>query len=105
MSNDLSNTTTSLGGDLLRGAKEIADYIGEPNPKKIYHYAAKHYLPIGRMGALLVASKKRLREHLDRLTADSPEEPQLPTHPRIIRRRPANMRRGRRRQATAEAAV
>jgi|SRR5215471_20742784 len=103
-----TNTQTagevSLAEDLLRGVGAIASYIGE-DPKRTYYLLAQRYLPAGKVGSTWTASKKRLKEHFERLTQGEP--PQLPRHPRISRRRPAKTRRERRhaRPRGAEAAV
>lgn len=60
--------TESLAEDLLRGAEAIGSFIGEP-PKAVYYLAERGYAPIGREGATLIASKRKLREHYARVTA------------------------------------
>jgi predicted DNA-binding transcriptional regulator AlpA len=59
--------------DLLWGAAAIADFINElsvtpMSRSKIYHLIENGNLPAGRLGARLVGSKKRIREHLERIT-------------------------------------
>jgi len=82
----------SLAGDLLRGAKPIGDFIGEPDQRRVYYIAEKGYLPIGKEGALLVASKRALRAHYDRLTQGAAEVTQPPAEPHIGRQRAARSR-------------
>jgi hypothetical protein len=57
-----------LANDLLRGAKAIGEFIAEPDTR-VYYLAECGYLPIGKIGTALIASKKTLREHYDRLCA------------------------------------
>jgi hypothetical protein len=56
-----------LSEDLLRGIKSIAEFIGE-TPRKTFYLAERKYIPIGKEGASWIASKKRLREHYQRIT-------------------------------------
>jgi len=57
--------TTHLKDDLLTGAAAIAAHLGPPwNERKIYHAAAKRYLPIGRVGQILIARKSELDKFL-----------------------------------------
>jgi hypothetical protein len=79
MTIELEISEYSLGGDLLRGAKAIASFIGEPDEKRIYYLAECGYLPIGREGAILIASKTALRAHYHRLTQASREAVKNPT--------------------------
>jgi hypothetical protein len=48
-----------LANDLLLGAAAIAGFTGFTT-RQIYHFAAKGLLPIGHVGALLVARKSQL---------------------------------------------
>jgi hypothetical protein len=70
----------ALGTDILRGAAAIATYLNE-SQRRVFYLAERQMLPIGRLGSTLVASKRRLREHYDRLTQGA--EPQAP--PRLSR--------------------
>jgi hypothetical protein len=53
----------SLKDDLLTGANEIATFIGWPR-RRIYYAADKGYLPIKRIGQLLIARKSELNRVL-----------------------------------------
>jgi hypothetical protein len=63
MSSMSDNTTNELRDDLLNGATEIGGYLGW-DPRRIYHAAAKGYLPITKVGAILTARKSELRRAL-----------------------------------------
>jgi predicted DNA-binding transcriptional regulator AlpA len=60
--------------DLLHGAAAIADFINEISDtpmsrSKVYRLIESKEIPAGRLGPrLLVGSKKRIRERLERLT-------------------------------------
>ena len=58
----LGTADDSLADDILRGAPAIGSFIDEP-VGRVYYLAERRLLPIGRLGANLIASKKRLREH------------------------------------------
>jgi hypothetical protein len=90
----------SIADDILRGARAIGDYIGLPE-KKVFYLAEQGHLPIGRIGATLIASKRVLREHYAGLTQGTVDQPLRP-EPRTRRAsRPLPLRR-RRRPATAQ---
>jgi hypothetical protein len=59
-------------GDLLVGAKQIAEYItslGIPTDEDDVYYARRaKKLPIGKYGAELIASKTKLNRHADKIT-------------------------------------
>jgi hypothetical protein len=62
-----------LAGDLLRGARRIAEHIsvlaGEPvDEGDVYYFHRAGTWPIGKLGAGLVASRKRLNRHADKIT-------------------------------------
>jgi hypothetical protein len=67
----LEDDDDGLVGDLLVGAGPIEAYLrslGVPNPNAFYlHRAGK--LPIGKYGANLIASKRRLARHTQKITA------------------------------------
>jgi hypothetical protein len=61
-------------GDLLVAADPIEDYLkilGVPNPDAYYLRRARKW-PIGKYGANLIASKKRLARHAEKITAPIP---------------------------------
>ena len=47
---------------LLRGARAIGDYIGEP-PRRVWYIFANKLAPIGREGKSLIADPRLLDEH------------------------------------------
>jgi hypothetical protein len=55
----MSSIPTVLRDDLLTGASAIADYTGWP-VRKVYHAAARGYLPVTRIGPILLARKSEL---------------------------------------------
>jgi hypothetical protein len=60
-------------GDLLKGARRIAehlsDLLGEPVDEGAIYYARRtQKFPIGKLGAELIASKRRLARHVEKLT-------------------------------------
>ena len=62
-----------VAGDVLVGATRIAEHIavlvGEPvDEDNVYYYARVKKWPIGKNGADLVASKRRLNKHADKIT-------------------------------------
>jgi hypothetical protein len=90
--------TDTVADDLLRGAAEIAAFIGETQ-KRVYYLAAHGHLDIGHLGATLIASKRRLREQYQQLIQARPAEPPPPPKP-VLHRPPP--RRGRRRKRPEE---
>ena len=54
--------STTLAGDLLSGAEQIAYFLfASPNDRrKIYHLAEKSRLPVFRLGSALCARKSKL---------------------------------------------
>jgi hypothetical protein len=58
----------SLSDDLLRGVKAIARFIGE-SERRTYYLCERAYLPCGRVGSTLVASKRALRAHFQKITS------------------------------------
>jgi hypothetical protein len=54
--------TERLGNDLLVGADAISQEIGL-SPQQIYYQWRNGNLPLKKLGALLVGSKRVLREH------------------------------------------
>ena len=59
----MSEPETKLRDDLLEGATEIGAFLGW-DERKIYHAASRGYLPIKKVGALLVARKSELTRAL-----------------------------------------
>ena len=62
-----------LAGDLLVGAARIAEHlsvlVGEPVDRdKIYYFHRAGKWPIGKHGAELIASKRKLARHADKIT-------------------------------------
>ena len=52
-----------LSDDLLTGARAIADYLGW-KPRRVYYAAEFDFLPIGRVGSILIARKSELQRAL-----------------------------------------
>jgi hypothetical protein len=50
----------SLAGDLLHGAKAIADYLGI-DTREVYWQVERGNIPVTRMGRLIISSKATLR--------------------------------------------
>lgn len=53
----------SLAGDLLFGAEAIGAFLGL-DPRRIYYLAARGNIPVKKIGAIIVGSKRRLAEAL-----------------------------------------
>lgn len=53
------NDNLPLAADLLRGADQIAAYVGFEK-RKVYHLADRGHLPLFRMGAIICARKSTL---------------------------------------------
>ena len=61
-----------VAGDALLGAKRIAEHIasilGVPvDEDDVYYFNRAKKWPIGKYGALLIASKKRLNNHAEKM--------------------------------------
>jgi hypothetical protein len=56
----------SLADDLLAGGAEIAEFLGT-NVREVYHLAKTQRLPIGRLGRKLIASRRALARHADKI--------------------------------------
>jgi hypothetical protein len=72
--NQLHHEGDFAGDRLLRGAARIAAYIsgllGEPvDEADVYYYKRTGKWPIGKHGAELIASTKRLNRHAQKITA------------------------------------
>lgn len=63
-----NQTPTSIADDLLTGARPIAEFLGWPL-RRVYYAAEKHYLPIGRLGAILVARRSELSKAISGATS------------------------------------
>jgi hypothetical protein len=53
---------SALAADLLRGAPQIAAFLGWPLTRT-YHALAAGYVPARKVGVLYIGSKRRLTEH------------------------------------------
>jgi hypothetical protein len=65
-----------LAGDVLLGAKRIAEHIASilnvpVDEDDVYYFNRARKLPIGKYGAFLIASKKRLNNHIEKMTRGS----------------------------------
>jgi hypothetical protein len=67
---DAARQTDRLADDLLNGAREIAAYLGT-NVRKVYLEAQTGRLPIGHLGRKLIASKRQLTRHTNKITRGS----------------------------------
>ncbi len=67
-----SVTPETPAEDLMIGAAPIARFLGVP-PRQVYYLAAQKRLPVGHLGNLLIASKRRLAKHMDEITAGEPQ--------------------------------
>lgn len=57
-----------LSADLLFGAEAIAAFVGV-EPSQIYYIRKSKKLPIGKLGKILIASRRRLKRAAADLTA------------------------------------
>jgi hypothetical protein len=69
----LDDDDEHLAGDVLLGAKKIAKHIetilGVPvDEDDVYYFNRARKWPIGKYGALLIASKRRLNNHAEKIT-------------------------------------
>lgn len=67
------NPIAEPDNDLLIGATAITSYVNELTTTRvtrsqIYHWIESGHLPTGRLGMRVIGSKKRIREHFERLT-------------------------------------
>jgi hypothetical protein len=58
---------SSVGADLVRGAKSIGAEIGV-GPRKAYHLLENGLLPASKESGKWIASREALRDHYARLT-------------------------------------
>ena len=60
-------------GDILHGATAIAQYLQERgiriNTAGVWYAARKRRLPVGYLGREVIASRRRLDDHIDEITA------------------------------------
>jgi len=89
------------GEDLLWGADAITRFVNELSAtkrtrKQVYNLIAKKHLPARHIGSQLLASKKKIRDHLEGLLdgAIAPRDPREPA-PLSRPRRTARARRAR----------
>ena len=71
MQNKESTPTATPAEDVMIGAAPIARFLGVP-PRQVYYLAAQKRLPVGHLGNLLIASRRRLARHMDRIAAGEP---------------------------------
>jgi hypothetical protein len=65
-----------VDNDLLLGGSAITEFVNELTTQKVsrsqvYHWIESGLLPSGRLGTKLIGSRKRIREHFDRLAGGS----------------------------------
>ncbi len=58
----------SLAEDLLDGVAAYAEFLGWPE-RRIYYMLERGQLPGGKSGNRWIGSKRRLRSHMESLTA------------------------------------
>jgi hypothetical protein len=59
--------------DVLLGASAITAFVNgltasEVSRSQVYHWIESGHLPTGRLGTKVIGSKKRIREHFERIT-------------------------------------
>jgi hypothetical protein len=63
----------SPAGDIAEGARAIAEVVFDDDSpqsvKRIFYLAERRLIPVGKLGGKLIASKKKLRQHIDSLTS------------------------------------
>ncbi len=59
----------TLANDLLKGAKEAADFIGR-SPREVYHLAERGHLPVHKKGGTLYFRKSELERAFRSVDAD-----------------------------------
>ena len=64
---DIDSTAHDVGSDRLRGVKQIARFLNEPE-RRVSYLVERGILPTGREGTHIVASKARLRDYHSKLT-------------------------------------
>jgi hypothetical protein len=72
----LKTEPSPLADDLLRGIPAIAAYLGD-SEQKVYYAAERGLLPLGKLGANWIGSKKALTAYFEKLTSPimpSPDE-------------------------------
>ena len=62
-----------IDGDLLLGASAITAFVNElttspVSRSQVYHWIESGNLPAGRLGTKMIGSKKRIREHFERIS-------------------------------------
>jgi excisionase family DNA binding protein len=63
----------AIDNDVRLGPSAIIAFVNEPptskvSRSKIYHWIESGRLPAGRLGTKVIRSKKRIREHFERIT-------------------------------------
>jgi hypothetical protein len=64
--NEAVKQADRLADDLLNGGPEIAAFLG-CNTREVYHLHKTQRLPIGRLGRKLIASRRQLTRHTDKI--------------------------------------
>jgi hypothetical protein len=103
----LQSNDNTLANDILMGAKEIAQFLGQQNNlRNVYHWLETAQVSAFKMAGVWVSTKTRLREqfhttqHVPKAKKGNGAEPEAPPPRRPIRSRPAqteneNLRRAR----------
>ncbi len=58
----LENSSQNLADDLLHGVKQIGDYVGENDPRRVYYLLERGLIPGFKIGRLWKARKSQLAE-------------------------------------------
>jgi hypothetical protein len=67
----VTNEFEDVANDMLRGAEQIRVFVKAKNTDEIYYAARTKKLPIDKWGKELIASKRRLTNHLRKLLQGS----------------------------------
>jgi hypothetical protein len=62
-----------IADDTVEGARAIAEVLYDDDSiqsrKRVFYLAERGLIPVGRLGRRLIASRKKLREHVNSLTS------------------------------------
>ena len=64
----MTDENDTLGLDILKGVPKIAHFTGEPK-RRVYYLLEHKLIPAGKLGAIWIASKTKLREHYARIAS------------------------------------
>jgi len=95
-----TENSDTIASDVLRGAKQIGEFIGLKE-KDAFHHLERGHVPAFKMGGIWTSTKTRLRAHYNTAQYVPPDEDQRDTEhdqpivPRRRIRRSQSARRGR----------